>query len=637
MNGKSSKIPKFTVVFLIIALLFLVMAGINVKNSDTKEIIGDVKTIEKDTLTDSLDNEEIIISGTPEIRNYPVDDYSGITAEGYILVRTVEMCQYYITESDNVKSDYFEVQHENVIGNGGEEYKNPVFPEDLQSTVIIGDVYIGNIKLGADYLYTLTGDYEYFSQKHNLSSLPDAPSSILDGKYNLNSDGWYVSGDYPSYEIGDIRIKYSYLPENSLDKLTVTGTLNGDTLGGESNYEKAVMVDDLLTADEVASLVSKGSSNIFVACIFMAVLNVIAALVAFLIRNKKLKKQAVASAIAALLVCSILTAPVVLAKADFGDFGGDSDYGYDSGGYDSYDYGGYDSYDYDDDDDYYTTYKTYYYHYDGYPAGFIEENYARDLFLVMSTSGNYYDVSRLSEISEDNSGNNGLLGLIIAGIFGGSLFTSLKKKKKRPTGPVAAGATGTDASTLNPIDDYKNIDPSFDSNEFENKLSDMYVKFQKSWQNKDLFDLREYITDEFYAQMEGQLDNYLRHNQTNIIENIVVENVLLKGWKQDGENDIMIAELVTCITDYVISDDTGEVIRGDKNARKLMRYEWSLVRKTGETTGHEHEESVCPNCGAPLSLNSASQCEYCGSVITTSAKDWALNSIKGLAQRTLSN
>ena len=147
--------------------------------------------------------------------------------------------------------------------------------------------------------------------------------------------------------------------------------------------------------------------------------------------------------------------------------------------------------------------------------------------------------------------------------------------------------------------------------------------------------LREHLTDPMYARCEQQLDNYKRNSQTNMIDDIVVENVIVIGWRQEGDLDVMVVELQTQITDYVVNDSTGEVVRGSKDARKRMCYEWSLVRKTGAKSGENLAEIVCPNCGATTVMNAASKCEYCGSLIENEIRVWAISEIKGLSQQTL--
>ena len=148
--------------------------------------------------------------------------------------------------------------------------------------------------------------------------------------------------------------------------------------------------------------------------------------------------------------------------------------------------------------------------------------------------------------------------------------------------------------------------------------------------------LRPYLTDAFYAQCDTQLDAYRRSRQTNRIERIAVLDTRIVGWKQENGNDVIIANLRTRIVDYVIDDKTGDIIRGSNTAEKFMEYEWSLVRTIGAQTGASDGVSVqnCPNCGAPTNINKTAKCEYCGSIITVDSVDWAVNAIKGIAQRT---
>lgn len=308
---------------------------------------------------------------------------------------------------------------------------------------------------------------------------------------------------------------------------------------------------------------------------------------------------------------------VVCVSADFGDYGGDYDYGgsYDSGSYDSgsYDYGGYDSYDNND----YGNNDTYYY------GGTTD-------------SGNS---------NGGNSGGGSAVSVIVVFVIIALIVVILMKRKgsgsnsgiRNNTPVVGAGATATDPSTLNPVGAYLNVDPAFSEAEFKEKISNMYVKFQNSWQAKNMDDLRPYLTDAMFAQCDRQLDNLRTNGQTNRIERISVLDVTLSGWKQESGNDVMIARLKTRIVDYVVDDNTGNIIRGSNTAEKFMEYEWSLVRTSGTVTqqGSGTKAQVCPNCGAHVDINRTAKCEYCGSILTTDTFDWAVSGIKGLSQRTM--
>lgn len=340
---------------------------------------------------------------------------------------------------------------------------------------------------------------------------------------------------------------------------------------------------------------------------------------------------------------------VVHGFADFGDFGGDSDFGdFDFGG-------GYDSYDYDDDDDYDYNYgsgsyssstgsSSKYYKYNGYGD---KENIYNGAMIIFNSDGKQIDPDGLKlslvdgDISDDDVNTVGIVAVVFIAI---AIFVGIKgKKKEKPIKSVSTpayrpdGAQPTDINTLKSMSEYFTVDPQFSENEFNEKLSNLYVKFQNAWQDKDLDPLRPYLSDAYFATVDRQLDNYRRASQTNRIERIAVLGVALSGWKQERGQDVIVARLRTRIVDYVTDDRTGQIVRGSNTAEKFMEYEWTLSRKSGIKTGAEEGMIVhnCPNCGAVLNINKTAKCEYCGSIVTVDANDWVVTGIKGIAQKTM--
>ena len=157
-------------------------------------------------------------------------------------------------------------------------------------------------------------------------------------------------------------------------------------------------------------------------------------------------------------------------------------------------------------------------------------------------------------------------------------------------------------------------------------------------QNKDMAELRPYLTENLYSQCERQLEEYKRNHQTNKIERISVLEVSPVGWTQQDDNDIIVVRLKTRIVDYVVDDTSGDIIKGSDKAEKFMEYEWSLARSSGKTSTDFEGTSAhsCPNCGAPIDLNKSAKCEFCDSVIEADTFNWAVREIKGISQRTVS-
>lgn len=206
----------------------------------------------------------------------------------------------------------------------------------------------------------------------------------------------------------------------------------------------------------------------------------------------------------------------------------------------------------------------------------------------------------------------------------------------RKHGTSIPGAQQTSASLLRPMTEYTALDPAFSASVLQESISNIYVQMQHGWTAKDISSLRPYFTDAYFAQMQRQLNALKYSGRTNYVERISVLGVTLRGWMQQEDNDHIIAVVASRIIDYTLDDETGALVSGSRTREKFMTYEMDLCRKTGMKSGsHSGTHTVnCPNCGAPLDINTTAKCPYCDSIVTVKAHDWAICGIKGLSQRT---
>ena len=241
-------------------------------------------------------------------------------------------------------------------------------------------------------------------------------------------------------------------------------------------------------------------------------------------------------------------------------------------------------------------------------------------------------------ISGGVSGNdlNDYLGvgfvLLVAFVFW--IFIRITSKKSKHV----LINTNAPVRNLRPMNEYLELDPEFDEEKIKTLMSNLYVQMQDTWHAKDISSLRPYMTDEFFNQMDRQLDAFRKTGRTDYTERIAVLNVGLKGWRQSAGMDYITVGLTSRIVSYVLEDRTGKLLSGDMNREKFMEYEIELSRKSGVITNPESDSTktvTCPHCGAPLKLNASAKCEYCGSVITTVNSDWAICGMRGISQRTL--
>lgn len=273
----------------------------------------------------------------------------------------------------------------------------------------------------------------------------------------------------------------------------------------------------------------------------------------------------------------------VKAKADFGDFAGDTDYGgsWDSGG------------------DY-------------------------------SSSGDYGDSS--------SGGGGSVLGFVFLVIIIAYMIWGKKSPNSNNQGSgrgQPAGASITPGSALRPMPTYASLDPNFNEAAFREHMANLYVQMQQEWHNKNIEALKPYMTDAFWNQMDRQLEEKRQNYQTPCTERVAVLEVTPRGYYQSAGMDHIVVKVRARIVAYIIDDRTGNVISGDRNREKFMEYEWDVCRKSGVITGAARMQTVsCPHCGAPLNINQTARCPFCDSVVTLVNEDWALNNIKGISQQT---
>ena len=163
-----------------------------------------------------------------------------------------------------------------------------------------------------------------------------------------------------------------------------------------------------------------------------------------------------------------------------------------------------------------------------------------------------------------------------------------------------AGEQFTPQNLLKPVKDYVSLDPSFDEAAFCAYLKNLYERMQVSWHFRDLTDLKEALTTDFYNRSDRQLADKRVSGEIPVTEEVDVRQVSVLGYYQVGQDDHMVVMIRAALIAYYVNEQTGKLLRGDRKNKKLMTYEWDLVRKT-----EAHSEG------------------------------WRLDNIKGISQQTL--
>jgi hypothetical protein len=80
--------------------------------------------------------------------------------------------------------------------------------------------------------------------------------------------------------------------------------------------------------------------------------------------------------------------------------------------------------------------------------------------------------------------------------------------------------------------------------------------------------------------------------------------------------------------DYTVNDQTRQIVTGSNTRVRTWTEYWTFVRYRNATESKARNGLNCPNCGAPLKVNSTGICEYCHGKITSGEFDWVLSKIE---------
>lgn len=304
------------------------------------------------------------------------------------------------------------------------------------------------------------------------------------------------------------------------------------------------------------------------------------------------------------------------------DVGNYNDYSYDGGGND-YSYNDSDSYSYDDDDD--NTEELDVGNFNNYSGGGSGGSH--------SYSGGSSSRSSRSSSSGSSSGSIGFLGAIpvIAIIVIFAILWSIAKKKVvsgtafNPASQTTVKPQNHQTEILNAINA---IDPAFSDIKFIAWSKEVFITLQQAWTARDWSIIRPFEKEELFRQHELQLQEYINLKRINIIERINVSDAYLHLYKRDNQFEYLTVYMSTRMVDYIIDENTRQVIKGDPNKDCYMNYLLTFMRKKGVKTKESEDVQVsktCPNCGAPLTITSGGKCEYCDSIITSGEFDWVLS------------
>lgn len=209
---------------------------------------------------------------------------------------------------------------------------------------------------------------------------------------------------------------------------------------------------------------------------------------------------------------------------------------------------------------------------------------------------------------------------VVIGIY--LLYRRWSKQKsvlnKLPTGEPVKSTPGYSTFLKN--------NPSFDEEEFKEKVKTAFIGIQKAWEEQDLSNVRRFISDGVYQRFNTQFKLMQNLEQTNVIENLLVKHIYIDRIESDGLYDIIHTAIHASIKDKFLSSKYPSL--NQIFNEEFVEY-WSFIKKRGVTPTNMYHSTNCPKCGAelPQDMGEVSKCEFCGTITNLGEYDWVLSEI----------
>ena len=209
----------------------------------------------------------------------------------------------------------------------------------------------------------------------------------------------------------------------------------------------------------------------------------------------------------------------------------------------------------------------------------------------------------------------------------------LTREAKGPLLTSDVPEAGTDLpSVVQP--GFESIRASFEKNTdnfswglFQTRARLIFDELQAAWSNLDWERARPHETDNLFQMHQYWIDAYKRQHLRNVLDQCTVTAMQPVKIMEDAFYNGITVRIGAQGYDYTV-DASGRIVAGSKNNLRRWSEYWTFIRNRQAKPVATRVDLNCPNCGAPLKVNHAGVCQFCGGKITSGEFDWVLSKIE---------
>ena len=179
------------------------------------------------------------------------------------------------------------------------------------------------------------------------------------------------------------------------------------------------------------------------------------------------------------------------------------------------------------------------------------------------------------------------------------------------------------------------VDPNFGSEQLTSRARKAFELLTEAIPNRDLSALREMESQELFNRQNAEIESLISQGQIHMLSNATIQHAYLHLYRRDKNFEYITVCVTATMKDYFIDQNSYQVLQGDKSKMLTRHYLFTYMRSKSfpQNLPTANQPVKCPNCGAPLIMNSSRLCEYCHSVIRAELFDWVLNDVEVLGEK----
>ncbi len=174
---------------------------------------------------------------------------------------------------------------------------------------------------------------------------------------------------------------------------------------------------------------------------------------------------------------------------------------------------------------------------------------------------------------------------------------------------------------------FENNNPSFSWGEFQARARMIFDELQAAWSALNWERARPHETDNLFQMHQYWINAYKRQHLRNVLDQCQITALQPVKIKEDQFYNAITLRIGAQGYDYTV-DESGRTVSGSKTKLRYWSEYWTFIRSRNAKPAAARADLNCPNCGAPLKVNNAGVCEFCGGKITSGEFDWVLSRIE---------